>query len=52
MAANSRAARNARWEAPDLRSIHPGETIAIDEAYVSERLAGLAKDTDLSKYIL
>ena len=29
-----------------------GETILIDEAYVSERLAGLAKDTDLSKYIL
>ena len=29
-----------------------GESITIDEAYVSERLAGLAKDTDLSKYIL
>ncbi|MGB7654724.1 MAG: ATP-dependent protease ATPase subunit HslU [Novosphingobium sp.] len=29
-----------------------GETVTIDEAYVSERLAGLAKDTDLSKYIL
>ncbi len=29
-----------------------GEAITIDEAYVSERLAGLAKDTDLSKYIL
>ena len=29
-----------------------GECVTIDEAYVSERLAGLAKDTDLSKYIL
>ena len=29
-----------------------GESVTIDEAYVSERLAGLAKDTDLSKYIL
>ena len=29
-----------------------GETVTIDEDYVSERLAGLAKDTDLSKYIL
>jgi ATP-dependent HslUV protease ATP-binding subunit HslU len=29
-----------------------GETVTIDESYVSERLAGLAKDTDLSKYIL
>jgi ATP-dependent HslUV protease ATP-binding subunit HslU len=29
-----------------------GETVIIDAAYVSERLAGLAKDTDLSKYIL
>ncbi len=29
-----------------------GENVTIDEAYVSERLAGLAKDTDLSKYIL
>ncbi|WP_296679713.1 ATP-dependent protease ATPase subunit HslU [Novosphingobium sp.] len=29
-----------------------GETILIDEAYVSDRLASLAKDTDLSKYIL
>ncbi len=29
-----------------------GETVEVDEAYVRERLAGLAKDTDLSKYIL
>ena len=29
-----------------------GEAVTIDEAYVQERLAGLAKDTDLSKYIL
>ena len=29
-----------------------GETVTVDEAYVQGRLAGLAKDTDLSKYIL
>ena len=29
-----------------------GETITIDAAYVRERVAGLAKDTDLSKFIL
>ena len=29
-----------------------GEAVTVDEAYVQERLAGLAKDTDLSKYIL
>jgi len=29
-----------------------GETVTVDEAYVQARLAGLAKDTDLSKYIL
>jgi len=29
-----------------------GESVTIDEAYVAARLAGLAKDTDLSKYIL
>jgi ATP-dependent HslUV protease ATP-binding subunit HslU len=29
-----------------------GESVTIDAAYVRERLAGLAKDTDLSKYIL
>ena len=29
-----------------------GETVRVDEAYVSARLASLAKDTDLSKYIL
>lgn len=31
---------------------HTGETVTIDAAYVSERLAGLAGNTDLSKYIL
>jgi ATP-dependent HslUV protease ATP-binding subunit HslU len=29
-----------------------GETVTVDEAYVRERLDGLAKDSDLSKYIL
>jgi len=29
-----------------------GESVTIDKAYVSQRLAGLARDTDLSKYIL
>ncbi|MCX6093822.1 MAG: ATP-dependent protease ATPase subunit HslU [Candidatus Bipolaricaulota bacterium] len=29
-----------------------GETIVIDRAYVSARLAGIAKDPDLSRYIL
>jgi len=29
-----------------------GERVVIDEAYVRERVAGLAKDTDLSKFIL
>jgi ATP-dependent HslUV protease ATP-binding subunit HslU len=29
-----------------------GETIAVDQAYVRERLAVLAKDSDLSRYIL
>ncbi len=29
-----------------------GETVLVDEDYVRDRLAGLAKDTDLSKYIL
>ncbi|NTZ41530.1 ATP-dependent protease ATPase subunit HslU [Altererythrobacter sp. SALINAS58] len=31
---------------------HAGETIAIDAAYVRDRLAELAQDSDLSKYIL
>ena len=31
---------------------HKGETITIDAAYVDQRLAGLAGNTDLSKYIL
>ncbi len=29
-----------------------GETVAVDAAYVRERLSGLASDSDLSKYIL
>ena len=29
-----------------------GETVTIDAAYVRDRLAGLAQDSDLSKYIL
>ena len=29
-----------------------GETVTVDQAYVRERLAGLAQDADLSKYIL
>jgi ATP-dependent HslUV protease ATP-binding subunit HslU len=29
-----------------------GETIKIDAAYVASQLAGIAKDTDLSKYVL
>ena len=36
------------FEAEDRR----GETVAIDAAYVRERLADLASDSDLSKYIL
>ncbi|MEC8179631.1 MAG: ATP-dependent protease ATPase subunit HslU, partial [Pseudomonadota bacterium] len=31
---------------------HAGETVTIDAAYVHERLDDLARDTDLSKYIL
>jgi ATP-dependent HslUV protease ATP-binding subunit HslU len=29
-----------------------GEVVTIDQAYVQDKLAGLARDTDLSKYIL
>ncbi len=29
-----------------------GETVSVDESYVRHRLSGLARDTDLSKYIL
>jgi len=29
-----------------------GETVSVDENYVRDRLSGLARDTDLSKYIL
>jgi len=31
---------------------HSGETVTIDASYVRDRLTDLAKDTDLSKYIL
>ena len=30
----------------------PGETITIDAAYVNERVAALAKNADLSRFIL
>ena len=33
-------------------SDRPGETIVIDSAYVQEQVGDLAKDTDLSKFIL
>ena len=36
------------FEAEDRR----GETVVVDEAYVATRLAGLAGDADLSRYIL
>ena len=36
------------FRAPDL----PDKKIAIDDAYVRDRLAGIVKDEDLSKYIL
>jgi ATP-dependent HslUV protease ATP-binding subunit HslU len=29
-----------------------GETIKIDAAYVQKQLSNIAKDTDLSKYVL
>jgi len=31
---------------------HRGETIRVDKAYVQQRLAGIVKDPDLSRYIL
>jgi len=36
------------FEAEDRK----GETVAVDQAYVRDKLAGLAKDSDLSRYIL
>jgi ATP-dependent HslUV protease ATP-binding subunit HslU len=36
------------FEAEDRK----GETVTVDAAYVRERLAGLAQDADLSKYVL
>jgi len=36
------------FEAEDRK----GETLTIDAAYVSKQLSGIAKDTDLSKYVL
>ncbi|MCX7031749.1 MAG: ATP-dependent protease ATPase subunit HslU [Spirochaetes bacterium] len=38
----------ASFRAPEIR----GETIRITRAYVDERLAGVVKDQDLSRYIL
>ena len=32
--------------------VHRGETIRVDKAYVQERLTGIVKDPDLSRYIL
>jgi len=37
-----------RFEAED----RVGETVTVDRGYVRDRLAGLAKDSDLSRYIL
>jgi ATP-dependent HslUV protease ATP-binding subunit HslU len=37
-----------RFEAED----RSGETVTVDAAYVQDKLADLAKDSDLSKYIL
>ena len=31
---------------------HRGETISIDADYVKQQLTGIAKNTDLSKYVL
>ncbi|MEO8675479.1 MAG: HslU--HslV peptidase ATPase subunit, partial [Casimicrobiaceae bacterium] len=31
---------------------HTGETLSIDAAYVDARLAGIAGDDDLARYIL
>ena len=36
------------FDAPELR----GQRIVVDAAYVRERLAGIAQDEDLSRYIL
>jgi len=33
-------------------SAHKGETVVIDRAYVSERVAGIVADEDLNKYII
>ena len=35
-----------------MRSFNDGDTITIDAAYVEQQLAEIAKDTDLSKYVL
>ena len=36
------------FEAEDRK----GETLTIDADYASKQLSGIAKDTDLSKYVL
>ncbi len=33
-------------------SDRPGQSVTIDAAYVEERIGGLAKNADLSKFIL
>jgi ATP-dependent HslUV protease ATP-binding subunit HslU len=43
-----RLLEDVSFRAPEM----PGETVVIDEEYVQTRLAGLAKDDDLSRYIL
>ncbi|MBA2635175.1 MAG: HslU--HslV peptidase ATPase subunit, partial [Sphingomonas sp.] len=36
------------FEAEDRR----GETLLVDAAFVDKQLAGIARDTDLSRYVL
>ena len=43
---------SASTTATVVASLAPGQTVTIDAAYVRERLAELAGNADLSKYIL
>ncbi|WP_137150474.1 ATP-dependent protease ATPase subunit HslU [Devosia sp. FKR38] len=43
-----RLVEDISFEAPDK----PGQTIAINAAFVAEKVGALAKDTDLSKFVL
>jgi ATP-dependent HslUV protease ATP-binding subunit HslU len=43
-----RVLEDVSFSAPD----HAGRTVKVDAAYVHERLDPLAKNTDLSKFIL